>query len=209
MADKRPPCRASPRPLAVVLGCVTAACAPAGVSFVSIPRELAYPPSVGPLLVVWSNERSSRYDRASTTDVGGSPDPPLLKDNHSTLPARRFRVRSALRQTTRSTRRRTHPPVSTVSGPGEESVAFHFHPGGMCPPVLLYPYTEPENPHRAYPVPPSGKKAAADPQPGRSQSPAASAPQSPPSHDAGRALRLWTPGRRSRPTQSERHRHPS
>src|ERR1035441_8518507 len=84
---------------------------------------------------------------ASTTDVRGSPDPPLLKDNHSTLPARRFRVRSALRQTTRSTRRRTHPPVSTVSGPGEESVAFHFHPGGMCPPVLLYPYTEPENPH--------------------------------------------------------------
>jgi len=34
-------------------------------------------------------------------------------------------------------------------------------------------------------------------------------PQSPPSHDAGRALRFWTAGRRSRPTQSERHRHAS
>src|ERR1039458_7673179 len=134
MADKRPPCRASPRPLAVVLrrpaarlryaagrqdgeqaaalpGVPSSAGRRArlpdgrlragGVSFVSIPRKLAYPPSVGPLLVVWSIERSSRYDRASTTDVGGSPDPPLLKDNHSTLPARRFRVRSALRQTDR------------------------------------------------------------------------------------------------------------
>ena len=29
MADKWRPCRASPRPLAVVLGCLTAACAPA------------------------------------------------------------------------------------------------------------------------------------------------------------------------------------
>ena len=79
----------------------------------------------------------------------------------------------------------------------------------MCPPLLLYPYAAPENRHRTHPVSPSRKKAAADPQPGRSQSPAASAPQSPPSHHAGLALRLWTPGRRSRPTQSERHRYPS
>src|SRR3954451_6792404 len=104
-----------------------------------------YPTAFGGVV---KNERSFRYDRTSTTDAGGSPDPPLLKDNRSTLPARRLRVRSALRQTARSTRRRAHPPVSTFSGPGEESVTFHLHPGGMCPPLLLYPYTESENRHR-------------------------------------------------------------
>jgi hypothetical protein len=74
-----------------VLGCLRAG----GVSFVSISRELPTPfrrTVVGSVF----KRGSSRYDRASTRDAGGSPDPPLLKDNHSTLPARRFRVRSAL-----------------------------------------------------------------------------------------------------------------
>src|SRR3954467_9339948 len=159
-----------------------------------------YPTAFGGVV---KNERSFRYDRTSTTDAGGSPDPPLLKDNHSALPVRRLGVCSALRQNSRSTRRRTHPPVSTVSGPGEERVAFHFHSGGVCPSLLLYPYASPENRHRTHPVSPSRKKAASDPQPGRSQSPTASRPQSPPSHHARRALRLWTPCRRSRTSQSE------
>ena len=48
MADESPPFRASPRPLAGVLGCLTAACAPA-----------VYPPSSGQFLVVWSGTKGA------------------------------------------------------------------------------------------------------------------------------------------------------
>ena len=49
MAHESPPERASPRPLAGVLGCLTAACAPAGI----------VNPSGGQFLVVWSRTKGA------------------------------------------------------------------------------------------------------------------------------------------------------
>jgi hypothetical protein len=49
MAGDWPPCRASPRPLAVVLGCLTAACAAGGVGSRSDPRVSL--PSLYPFLL--------------------------------------------------------------------------------------------------------------------------------------------------------------
>src|SRR5260370_27520116 len=49
MAHESPPSSASPRPLAGVLGCLTAACAPAGI----------VTPSSGQFLVVWSKTKGA------------------------------------------------------------------------------------------------------------------------------------------------------
>ena len=60
MAGEWPPCRASPRPLAVVLGCLTAACATVSVGSGSIPSgTFSIAPSVRPLLVVWSRTKGA------------------------------------------------------------------------------------------------------------------------------------------------------
>src|ERR1700683_4148042 len=99
MADGWPPSRASPRPLAIVfsgltLPLVRRPCeprfhSPAAYFSSTLPSDLRW----------WSgqDERIVRYDRSPTTHAGGSPDPPLLNNNHSTLPARCLRVRSAFR----------------------------------------------------------------------------------------------------------------
>ena len=45
----------------------------------------------------------------------------------------------------------------------QAGVAIHLHPGGVCPPVSLYPYPELENRHPTHPVSPSGKKTDISP----------------------------------------------
>src|SRR5215831_8797514 len=95
MADAAPPGRASPRPLA---GCAR------------LPDGRLRSGTVGSVAFrsvffggVVEDERNFRHDRTSSTHAGGSSDPPLLAHHHSPLPARRLRLRGALRQTSRPT----------------------------------------------------------------------------------------------------------
>src|SRR6266566_930778 len=119
---------------------------------------------------MWSQRKEFRRDPTSTTNAGGSPDPPVLSHHHPDLPALYSRVCPTLRQATGPTRCRAHPPVPVIPDQREEGVAVHLHPDGLRTAFLLWPYLEPQNLAGTYSISPARKKAAADPEPRGSES---------------------------------------
>src|SRR3954454_11500250 len=98
MAGEAPPWRTAPRPLAVLLGCLAAACAPAGDSpFSGLSRCSSDSPFRRTLFGgVVNSEGNFRYDPTTTADDGGSPDPQLCPLYRQSLHPWSCRLRQAL-----------------------------------------------------------------------------------------------------------------
>src|SRR5580700_4330588 len=114
---------------------------------------------------MWSQRKEFCCDHTATTDAGRPPDPPLFPDYHPALPVRRPGVFQALRQTTRSARRRAHSSISVVPNQGKESVDLHLRADDLRPALLLYPYAAPESRHRSHSISAARAEAAADLEP--------------------------------------------
>src|ERR1700730_825127 len=146
-----------------------------------------------------SQRKEFPCDPTSTADAGRSPDPSVLTDNDSDLPALHSRVFPTLRQGTRPAGCRAHSPVPVVSDQREEGGSAHIHSSGLRTALPLYPHAEPENLDGAHSLPAPGKEAAADPEPRGSEGAVGGATQSSPPHAPGDPVRLWAPSRRSHP----------
>src|SRR5258706_15614930 len=142
---------------------------------------------------MWSQRKEFCCDYTSTTDAGGPPDSTLFSDHDPAVPVCRPGVRQALRQTTRSTRRRAYSPISVVPDQGKEGVALQLRADGLRIALLLYAYPAPQDCYRTHSVPPARTEAAADFEPRRSPGHAGGAGRPTPSRDAGDSVWVRPP----------------
>src|SRR5215470_1893678 len=145
--------RASPRPLAGVLGCLTAACAPA-VIVPSSQRAV--------FSGVVKNERSFRYDPATKANAGGSPDSQLLTQYRRRLHSQSRRVCQTLRQIPGIAWPGGDPRISTVPDQKERSLALRLHPDGLRAPLSILQHAPLFRQHRPYPVAPVREETSRD-----------------------------------------------
>src|SRR6266567_754273 len=116
-----------------VLGCLTAACAPAVVvALIGAPFHWT---SVGGVV---EDERSFRHDRITKADAGGPPDSQLLTQHRRRLYSRRCRIRQALWQIAGAARPRADPGISTPPDQREGGIAFVLHTSRLRPPISLH-----------------------------------------------------------------------
>src|SRR5215471_5895429 len=126
-----------------VLGCLTAACAPAVI--VPSSQRAVFGGVV-------KDERSFRYDPTSNANAGGSPDSQLLTQYCRRLHSQSRRVRQTLWQIAGMARPGGDPGISTVPDQREKSLAIVLHTDGLRAPFSILQHAAAFRQHRSHPV---------------------------------------------------------